>query len=165
MSNIHPFHVIGMSPGNSYFKDKEVDYLLRAIITKYGQTGILVADVPAISTYIALGYSETRARRDKAIPKGNALKNRVRRIADQIGYKPHQVRIFEWADEIAGNSDYQMQYSKITDLYDNNTVFRQAVHSTTQNLLENSEKTFEDMHIPRYLGASCAKTRMESNFS
>jgi hypothetical protein len=43
-----------MSPGNSYFKDREVAYLLRETIKRYNKAVVLVADEPAISTYLAL---------------------------------------------------------------------------------------------------------------
>ncbi|MEI8252676.1 MAG: hypothetical protein WCG25_02820 [bacterium] len=43
-----------MSPGNSYFKDKEVAYLLKEAIKKYDKAVILIADIPAISTYLAM---------------------------------------------------------------------------------------------------------------
>ena len=44
------YPIIGMSPGNSYFKDAEVENLLRETVGKYGRVAIFVADVPAIPT-------------------------------------------------------------------------------------------------------------------
>jgi len=73
------YYIIGMSPGNSYFKDEEVHYLLKTVVERFGRVAIFIADIPAISTYVAFGYPENRARRDKAIPQGNALKNRGQR--------------------------------------------------------------------------------------
>lgn len=84
-----------MSPGNSYFKDEEVSYLLQEVVGQFGKCAILVADVPAIATYRALGYSEGEAR-NKAIPKGNNLKNRVRRVQQELGMSKEKVRIIEW---------------------------------------------------------------------
>jgi Cyclodipeptide synthase len=46
--------IIGMSPGNSYFKDKEVAHLLKEAIKRYGKVAIMVADVPAVATYQAM---------------------------------------------------------------------------------------------------------------
>ncbi len=73
------YPIIGMSPGNSYFKDKEVRYLLQKVISMYGRVAILIADIPAIATYQALGYPKNKAR-SKAVLKGNNLKNRVLRL-------------------------------------------------------------------------------------
>jgi len=50
-----------MSPGNSYFKNKEVAYLLRESIRRYGKTAVMVLDEPATSTYLAMGYSLEKA--------------------------------------------------------------------------------------------------------
>jgi tRNA-dependent cyclodipeptide synthase len=73
-----PLAIIGMSPGNSYFKDYEVHFLLEEAVTRFGRCAVMVADVPAIATYMALGYDRSRAR-NKAIrhPEGwHGPKNR-----------------------------------------------------------------------------------------
>ncbi|MBI2410590.1 MAG: tRNA-dependent cyclodipeptide synthase [Candidatus Kerfeldbacteria bacterium] len=89
----HRYHIIGMSPGNSYFKDEEVHYLLKSIVDRFGRVAILIADIPAVSTCVALGYPENRARRDKALPKGNALKNRVRKTIAGVDF-PHNRQVY-----------------------------------------------------------------------
>lgn len=142
-SDMYP--VIGMSPGNSYFKDDEVRYLLKTVVERYGRTGILIADVPAISTYIAFGYPENRARTDKAIAQGNAFKNRTRRIQQELGYAPEQVRIADWADEIEKNPDYQGKYKTIRALYDTNAKFQEAADNTTKEVLVHSGREIADM--------------------
>lgn len=139
------YHIIGMSPGNSYFKDDEVRYLLKTVVDRFGRVAILIADVPAIATYVAFGYPENRARRDKAIPQGNALKNRVRKAMQDLGYTAEQVRIVDWADEIEQNGNYQAEYKKIRALYDENESFRDAANSTTRAVLEGSRHTFTDI--------------------
>src|SRR5581483_6394076 len=115
--NAREYHIIGMSPGNSYFKDEEILYLLKTTVDRFGKVAVLIADIPAISTYIALGYPENRARRDKAIPKGNALKNRVRKAMSELGYSDQVVRVINWEKEIEGATEYQKQYEKILNLY------------------------------------------------
>src|SRR5271156_6635082 len=93
------YYVIGMSPGNSYFKDEEIKYLLKTTVERFGRVAILIADIPAISTYVAFGYPENRARRDKAIPRGNSLKNKVRRAMEQLGYSDDIVNIVNWESQ------------------------------------------------------------------
>jgi len=144
-SQVSELYIIGMSPGNSYFKDREIEYLLKTLVEKYGKVGILIADIPAVSTYMALGYPENRARRDKAIPKGNALKNRVRKVAERLGYPEDSVQIFDWAGEVEENSEYQESYRKISDLYDRNDLFREFANETTRVVLEGSGKKIEDL--------------------
>jgi tRNA-dependent cyclodipeptide synthase len=113
MKENETYPIIGMSPGNSYFKDEEVRCLLKEVVERYGRTGVLIADVPAISTYLAFGYPENRARTDKAIAQGNAFKNRTARIQVELGYAPEQVRIVDWADEVENNPEYQNKYKAI----------------------------------------------------
>lgn len=139
------YPIIGMSPGNSYFKDEEIQFLLETITKRFGRVGVLIADIPAISTYVALGYPENRARRDKAIPKGNALKNRVAKVVEKLGYSRDVVRVFDWGNEIENNSEYQDSYRRVSDLYENNKAFHSAVRSTTRNVLETSEKPLSDI--------------------
>lgn len=139
------YHIIGMSPGNSYFKDEEVWYLLKTVVERFGRVAILIADIPAISTYMALGYPENRARRDKAIPKGNALKNRVLKAMAKLGYSGDTVKIFDWEKEIENDPRYMERYRKICDLYENNAEFREAANSTTQGVLESSKKNIKNI--------------------
>jgi tRNA-dependent cyclodipeptide synthase len=134
-----------MSPGNSYFKDEEVRYLLSSVVGEYGRTVILIADIPAISTYVALGYPQNRARRDKALPQGNNLKNRTKRIAVELGYSDEQVRIIDWETEIENNPEYQKAYMKVEALYKANSQFEEIADTTTKGVLEYSGKKIEDM--------------------
>ncbi len=103
----------------------------------------MIADIPAISTYVAFGYPENRARRDKAIPQGNALKNRVRKAMEELGYSEKMVRIFDWEHEIEHNPDYIKQYEKVSALYKTNPAFHAVAHSTTRAVLISKDK-----HIP-----------------
>jgi hypothetical protein len=41
----------------------------------------MVADIPAISTYLAMGYNPSKARQ-KAVLKANSLKNRTKKVLD-----------------------------------------------------------------------------------
>jgi cyclo(L-tyrosyl-L-tyrosyl) synthase len=147
MSNIDQkvYHIIGMSPGNSYFKDEEISYLLKTIVERFGRVAILVADIPAISTYVAFGYPENRARRDKAIPKGNALKNRVLKVAKELGYLNDIVRIIDWEGEVENNPDYKEKYAQVLDLYKNNKKFHAVASLTTRKVLEGGERKIEDL--------------------
>lgn len=138
-------HIIGMSPGNSYFKDEEVAYLLKTTVERYGNVAIMIADVPAISTYIAYGYPENRARRDKAIPQGNLLKNRVVRAMTQLGYTEDQVRIIDWENEVEQNPAYINHYKKVRKLYEENISFQQEADNATRQVLEGSKREFIDI--------------------
>jgi tRNA-dependent cyclodipeptide synthase len=142
-----PYPIIGMSPGNSYFKDVEIRHLLKETVDRFGRTCVFVADVPAIATYLAYGYPENKAR-TKAIPKGNNLKNRTRRLAQELGYEPSQVRIVEWATEVADNPSYRQIYDlRVKKLYDSSVEFSRSVDLTTQNVLESSDRPIPDLYV------------------
>lgn len=139
------YHIIGMSPGNSYFKDEEVLYLLKTIVERFGRVAILIADIPAISTYIALGYPENRARRDKALPKGNALKNRVVKAMAQLGYSDDAVKIFNWKKEVENSEIYKQKYDEVFSFYKNNKEFHETANLTTQGVLMGSGKDIKNI--------------------
>jgi tRNA-dependent cyclodipeptide synthase len=139
-----PLAIIGMSPGNSYFKDYEIRFLLQEAIERFGRCAIMVADVPAIATYIALGYSPNKAR-NKAIPKGNNLKNRTRRLAEEMGYSADQVRIIDWAEDVETNAAYQQHYQSILDKFQKLPDFAAAVRETSRIVLASSGKVEGDL--------------------
>ncbi len=143
-STSETYPVIGMSPGNSYFKDEAVKYLLTEVLQRYRRTAVLIADVPAIHTYTALGYPETEAR-NKAIPRGNNLKNRTKRIRDDLGFSEDLVRIINWSEEVENNPDYQKAYEAIRNLYITNSLFKQKVDETTATVLEGFGREITDM--------------------
>ncbi len=133
-----------MSPGNSYFKEEVVKQLLQQVVEKYGKTSVLIPDIPAVSTYIALGYPENRARRDKALPQGNALRNKVFRATIGHKYSSEVVKVISWAEDIENNSEYKEKYKKIRNLYDSNEAFREAAHAATKEVLDGG-KSIVDM--------------------
>ncbi len=139
------YPIIGMSPGNSYFKDDEIKYLLKTAVERYGRVAVMIADIPAISTYIALGYPENRARRDKALPQGNLLKNRTERAIVQLGYTRDHVRIIDWENEVEPNEDYKKSYASIRELYESNKQFEQDADETTKGVIIGSKKEIKDV--------------------
>lgn len=143
MTDLYP--IIGMSPGNGYFKDEVVKELLRKVIEKYGKTAVLIADIPAISTYIALGYPENRARRDKALPQGNNLRNKVQRAMTELGYSKDQVKIIDWDVKIQNNLNYQEKYKQVLNLYNSNKAFQDEANNATKGVLDYSNKKISDV--------------------
>ncbi len=138
--------IIWMSPGNSYFKDKEVAFLLRETIKRYGKTAIMVADVPAISTYLAMGYNPGKAK-SKAMLNGNGLKNRTRRVINDLGIEDQDIVIVDRDQEVKENPNYLKQFSLLQKLYDTNAAFEAAVNETSKEVLENSWKPYSDEDV------------------
>jgi cyclo(L-tyrosyl-L-tyrosyl) synthase len=130
--------IIGMSPGNSYFKDDAVRFLLSETTKTYGRAVVFIADIPAISTYEALGYDRKKAR-NKAILKGNNLKNRTLNMMKEVGLGEDTVRIIDWDTDIAPSKDYKKAENAIDLLYKESPPFREAVQEATRGVLENSK--------------------------
>ena len=134
--NTEDFLVIGMSPGNGYFKQDIVNQILEKYLLEYKNIGIFIPDVPAASTYIALGYSESVALGKKAIPQGNALKNKVLRFLEDKSLDKDSVKIFDWRKEnIESNSDYINAFGVVKSLYETNKLFRSDINETTEKVL------------------------------
>lgn len=131
--------IIGMSPGNGYFKQEVIDKLLVYCLEKYEKVGVFIPDVPAISTYVALGYPEDKARSRKAIPQGNNFRNRVKSAILVGNLNPEKIRIFDWDnDGIENNKLYRREFDTMEELYKNNSDFRQDINSETEKVLKNS---------------------------
>ena len=143
--------IIWMSPWNSYFKDIEVAYLLKETIKKYNKAVILVADEPAISTYLAMGYNFSKAR-SKAILKWNNLKNRTKRVILELWIEEENIIIVDWEEDIKNNENYLIEFENINNLYQNNIDFKRSVNSTSENVLLKSWKEFskEDVEKSTY---------------
>jgi cyclo(L-tyrosyl-L-tyrosyl) synthase len=130
------FAIIGMSPGNGYFKQEVINQILAKAINEYPFIGIFIPDVPAIATYKALGYDDTRARKDKAIPQGNALRNKVQRVIETENLDISKIKIFDWVGEkIEDNPLYREKFDYIMNLYNENPAFKTIVDDTTKSVL------------------------------
>ena len=133
--------IIGMSPWNSYFKDKEVAFLLRETIKQYGEAVIMVADVPATHTYLAMGYTLAKAQR-KARLKGNNLKNRTRKIIEYCWINPSLITIIDREEDVESNPIYQRYRIQIQELYSSHRQFHCSIDTTSEWVLQNSWKKY-----------------------
>ncbi len=128
--------IVGMSPGNSYFKKDRIDELLKYCAGKFSQVKIMIADKPAEHTYKAIGYSPIEAER-KARLNGNTLQNHSQTSIDEI---LGDVQLIEWKDEINPHKAYQRELNRIEVLYGENDVFREEVRETTRTVLDGKLK-------------------------
>lgn len=136
MRNQTEFLIIGMSPGNGYFKQEVVDKILSYALSQYENIGIFIPDVPAISTYVALGYPESIARSKKAIPQGNNFRNRVLYSIENNSLDSKRVTIFDWKKEnIENNSLYISKYEYLKNLYSSNREFEEDINKATEQVL------------------------------
>jgi len=113
------YPIIGMSPGNSYFSEENIKYLLDVLLSEYEEVTVMIADIPAIQTYVALGYPENRAKTDKAIRNSNNIKNRVRKVIEANDVFSGRIKILDWAEEVEPNEGYQAKYLEVQNIYNN----------------------------------------------
>ncbi|MEX1111921.1 MAG: tRNA-dependent cyclodipeptide synthase [Candidatus Andersenbacteria bacterium] len=136
--------VVGMSPGNSYFSEEIIEWLLQKVAKQYGTVSVFIADIPAISTYTAVGYSEKEARA-KAVLKSNNLKNKVARAIEKLNLDKKDVHVVDWKNEIEENLEYRRHYGIVRKMYDENGSFRKDTDDTTAFVLKGLKK--EDLDI------------------
>ncbi len=137
IANTGGLAIVGMSPGNSYFKREVIDDLLNYCVDQFSQVRIMIADKPTEHTYKARGYSSTKAER-KARLNGNTLQNHSQRSIDEI--LGRDIRLVEWKDEINPHESYQKELRRIETLYERNDYFRDEVRETTRTVLEGKLK-------------------------
>ncbi len=128
--------IIGMSPGNSYFKDKTVDTLLRYSADHFSPVRVLIAGKPAEHTYRGIGYSPARAKR-KARLKANALRNRCMRSMERIN---GDVALIGWEEEVERDGSYLQELDAIASLYAENAGFREEARAATRTVLSDKLK-------------------------
>ncbi len=138
--------IIWMSPWNSYFKDREVAYLLKEAINRYGKVAIMIADIPAVSTYQAMGYTLSKSQ-EKARLQWNALKNRTKRVLQEMWFSLDDIAIIDWGLEIEPDEKYIAHRKRVQELYDTNATFYEDVNATSLSVLQNSGKDFSQESV------------------
>jgi cyclo(L-tyrosyl-L-tyrosyl) synthase len=144
MTEVRNYAIIGMSPGNSYFSEQNIEYLLCEVMPVFTKIIIFVPDIPAIATYEAMGYPRNRAKQ-KAILKGNNLKNKTLKIIRKLKIE-NQTSIVSWKTEIENNEVYEKCFKNIMNAFNSNNEFFRAINSTTKQVLLNTNKKITNIH-------------------
>jgi len=132
--------ITGMSPGNGYFKQEVIDKLLVYCTENYSKVEICIPDIPAISTYMALGYSENKARTKAIRLQGNNYRNRINNVLVDRNLSQDNIKIWNWdKDGIEKNSIYAESFEYIKDLYESNFDFRKDINMATEEVLVNNQ--------------------------
>ncbi len=129
--------IIGMSPGNSYFKEQIIHDLIAFAAKEFTKVIIWTPDIPATHTYMALGYPPILAAR-KARQKGNGLKNHSARVVQAVNeeYLSTDFQIMDWNHDIEHVAQYREQLAYINALYKNNREFYEDVRAETAKVIE-----------------------------
>ncbi|MGV8150144.1 MAG: tRNA-dependent cyclodipeptide synthase [Candidatus Woesearchaeota archaeon] len=137
--------IVGMSPGNSYFKKETIEELLTECTKIFSKILIMIPDKPAIHTYNALGYAKTKAER-KARLSSNALINIINGVLPTIKEKyDGEIRIATWDDGVAKSEEYHKELNDLLKLYESNINFKEDVRTTTKGVIANKIKDGQDI--------------------
>jgi len=135
--------LIGMSPGNSYFKKKIIDKLINFVSRRFFKVRIMIAEKPAEHTYKAMGYPEGKAKR-KARLAGNNLRNHSERSIASL--KKGDIAVIDWEKDVSSNSLYKEAYREMKELYKKNILFREDAREATGYVLEGRIKPSVNMN-------------------
>ena len=135
---MNDFVIIGLSPGNSYFKKEKIDELLRFCNNFFLETKVMIPDLPSEHTYKAIGYNPKEAQR-KARLNGNTLQNHSKKSIAKI--PGNNVQLLEWKDDIEKNKDYKKEYKRLMNLYKTNKKFRNEIRRSTKIVIEKKLKS------------------------
>jgi cyclo(L-tyrosyl-L-tyrosyl) synthase len=138
--------IVGMSPGNGYFKKDTIYQLLRSVSHLFKNIKIFIPDIPAQYTYNALGKSITKA---VAISRKNSnlLRNHSMQAIDEIMRNGSivNITISDWHNEIECAPAYHKHKKYIYDLYRKNERFYSDARQATQMVIVSQAKDGIDM--------------------
>ncbi|WP_217143230.1 tRNA-dependent cyclodipeptide synthase [Streptomyces sp. AC627_RSS907] len=97
--------VVGVSPGNSYFRVGLLTDLLGWLCAEFKQVDVVIPDSALVHTYVALGYPAEKAAK-KAHAETSVLRNRVLRAWEATG-SPRGVDGVHRMSELSTRSCYQ----------------------------------------------------------
>lgn len=121
--------ILGMSPGNSYFKKNTIEWLIANVKNRFVWFRIMIPDHPAEYTYKAKG--DLKFKR-KARLKWNAIRNTVESVIGEEGINS----ILNWKEQINTHPAYRRSIKEILSLYRSNDWFKSALESSTKEVLQ-----------------------------
>ncbi|MEO3749910.1 tRNA-dependent cyclodipeptide synthase [Streptomyces sp. B6B3] len=114
--------VVGVSPGNSYFRAELFASLLGWLCEEFRQVDVVVPDSALRYTYLALGYSERRAAK-KVHTEVSVLRNRVERGWSAGGGRRPRDGVYLMSD-LVGRDSYQSLLARAEEAMDGDPTLR-----------------------------------------
>jgi len=128
--------LVGISPGNSYFKAEAIYHLLSATSSLFSKVIIImIPDRPYEYTFQARGYSLEKAQKTARL-QGNNLKNNCARAIQKLGLSPSQFHIIDWKQEVDTNPLVQTCNTYIQNLYSSNKLFKEDIRIATRPVVQ-----------------------------
>jgi len=145
MNERNTIHFLGISVGNSFFSYTNLYNSIKTAIAHFSRVIIVIFDLPAISTYVALGYPVNIARKDKVFQKSNSLRNKIIKILNEFNCDPLKIRLLSWKDEVDSNELYHNYYQMMVKKTQKHKLLFQNIYETTQSVLISSKKTIQNL--------------------
>ncbi|HVS34346.1 MAG TPA: tRNA-dependent cyclodipeptide synthase, partial [Gemmataceae bacterium] len=90
--------LFGISRGNRYFSREVLEALITTGLEQRKRVVLMLPDVPAVSTLMALGYCLTDAERRSRLDF-NSMQHRIGRVLEALTPSQRQlVRVLRWKD-------------------------------------------------------------------
>lgn len=122
--------ILGMSPGNSYFKESVIEWLTKVVRDRFESFRIMIPDHPAEYTYRAKGQ---RNPMGKALAQWNAIRNRIERV---LGKDEQEKFTLSWKEQINTHPAYRRSVKEIMRLCRDNKAFKDALEMSTKEVLQ-----------------------------
>lgn len=123
--------LLGISPFNSYFSEENISDWIQWAQKTFNSFHIFVPDTLPIYTFLALGYSETKAIQ-KAKRQTAYLKNKIYRALEKNTISEDIIKkIIIDMDFLENNKSYQEIKEKYHHIYHNNIEFKKECDLST----------------------------------
>jgi tRNA-dependent cyclodipeptide synthase len=128
--------MVGVSVGNGYFSKHRLEILLTGMAHYFTELVVVIADLPALHSYRAMGYDERTALR-KLKDHGYPIINHCKAIFKRISQKHPQVKtqIITWRQGFSQENYYRDAYQRAITLYQHHAEFRKTVQRHTEHYL------------------------------
>ncbi|PHS58280.1 MAG: hypothetical protein COB17_03400 [Sulfurimonas sp.] len=124
--------LIGISLGNSYFNEKRLKLIISGFAKNFKKVAILLADDLAMHNYLAVGYSESKARK-KIKKNSNFATNRINKIIEDLG-DGYDVKFYKWKD-IESFSKFKDSLKLIETIYESDNEFSKEINNLTLKVI------------------------------
>lgn len=129
--------LLGISPGNTYYKQSIISELIDVATTIFSKIYIVIPDKPHEHTYKAIGYADAEAQR-RARKASHPLKKSVDTAKENVTLKTDiPLHCFDWQTEIEASPCYQDKLDYIYTLYHGNKEFHDDIHNEVKHVIIN----------------------------
>ncbi len=140
--------LLGISPFNSYFSEEMIGYWIKWAQKTFTSFNIFVPDTLPVHTFIALGYSEAKAK-SKAKRQASYLKNKISRALLKLGFSTQDLNnLLIDMNFLEANESYNRLKEKCYSLYKDNLEFRNECDQCTGWVLNgHPAKELKEEHL------------------